>query len=193
MSLGVACVEQKAVDRHFSGDLAPSDERRMREHLPGCETCRRHYERHMMLASFDPAALGPSARIGRGLGLGLGSWRGRGWAGAGLVAAAAIVLVSTAIVRKGDGEQAFQSRGTVANVDTRVLVYEAKDGETPKLVGAAVQLATMQRIIQDTARFPRLLLDLLARLERLEDDGCDSSIYKTNIDELLVRLLSRGA
>ncbi|MFP2959625.1 hypothetical protein ACLEPN_17730 [Myxococcus sp. 1LA] len=57
------------VDRHFSGRIAPPDERRMREHLPDCAHCRERYERQLLLARLDPSALDARTRLARGLGI----------------------------------------------------------------------------------------------------------------------------
>ncbi|WP_426756059.1 hypothetical protein [Myxococcus sp. Y35] len=57
------------VDSHFSGRIAPPDERRMREHLPDCAHCRERYERQLLLARLDPAAPDARTRLARGLGL----------------------------------------------------------------------------------------------------------------------------
>ena len=63
------CTATHRVDRHFDGTLSASEEHAMREHLPACTGCRARYERRLLLAELDPAALSAKDRIGRGLGL----------------------------------------------------------------------------------------------------------------------------
>jgi hypothetical protein len=58
-----------AIDAHFAGRSRPALEQEMRAHLPACAACHRRYERHLLLASLDPAGLPASDRLARGLGL----------------------------------------------------------------------------------------------------------------------------
>jgi hypothetical protein len=60
---------RRLVDRHFAGTISPEEERALRPHLPGCRDCRAYYQRYLVLARFDPAALAAEERIARGLGL----------------------------------------------------------------------------------------------------------------------------
>jgi hypothetical protein len=57
------------VDAHFSGTIAPRDERTMRTHLDTCESCRTRYRRRLILAKLDPQSLAARERIAQGLGL----------------------------------------------------------------------------------------------------------------------------
>lgn len=62
-----ACTFRDAVDAHFDGGLPPAEEHELRLHLPTCEACTRRYERHLILEAVTPDALGPKARLRRGL------------------------------------------------------------------------------------------------------------------------------
>ena len=54
---------------HFAGRVTLAEERAMRAHCAECCECRAFYERHLLLAELDPAALTAQERLGRGLGL----------------------------------------------------------------------------------------------------------------------------
>lgn len=66
-----ACPMKKTVDGHFAATITPGDERKMRDHLDGCETCRAHYRRRALFEKLDPEAPNAEARIAVGLGLGI--------------------------------------------------------------------------------------------------------------------------
>src|SRR5688572_27999520 len=107
---------QAEIRRHFAGVISPTAERALRFHLADCPSCRNAYEKHMVFAELDPAALSAEERIGRGLGV-----RARpaavGWpllAGAVACAAALAVFAPlTAADRAGDvtDEREFAPRG----------------------------------------------------------------------------------
>ncbi len=61
------CAGQSLVDAHFKGNIARSDERALRAHLPECNLCRAYYERHLLLAKLDPKSQNASDRLARGL------------------------------------------------------------------------------------------------------------------------------
>jgi hypothetical protein len=65
----MSCTERAIIDRHFALDAGPGDEAIMRAHLLGCEACRAHYERHLLLAQLDPKAPSVEDRLASGLGL----------------------------------------------------------------------------------------------------------------------------
>ncbi len=150
-SPAVACLEQPSIDDHFAGHLSAGDERRMRLHLPGCAACRRHYDRHLLLASLDPEAPAVHERLATGLGMGVPRWRsvaarlhegGKGWPGwrpwsaAGIVAAAAaIALVGTRVAQ--ERAMPFQARGA-ATPGAHAFVYEAKKGQASKRVNESI-------------------------------------------------------
>lgn len=69
MNPGV-CPMRRQVDDHFARKLKPGSEHALREHLPGCASCKSLYERHLLLRRLDPkAAADGKARLGQGLGL----------------------------------------------------------------------------------------------------------------------------
>ncbi|WP_224246362.1 hypothetical protein [Hyalangium gracile] len=69
MNPGV-CPMRGRVDEHFARKLKPGGEHALREHLPGCRSCKSLYERHLLLRRLDPkAAADDQARLGQGLGL----------------------------------------------------------------------------------------------------------------------------
>ncbi len=63
------CASSKLVDSHFAGRIAPSAERRLRDHLDLCKACRARYERWLVLAEIDSRVLPRAARLAIGLGL----------------------------------------------------------------------------------------------------------------------------
>jgi hypothetical protein len=64
-----ACHARGLVEQHFGRRLRPTDERTLREHLPGCAPCRSYYERHLLLQRLDPKASASQERLGQALGL----------------------------------------------------------------------------------------------------------------------------
>lgn len=58
-----------AIADHFAGAASPAAEREMRAHLPICADCHELYERHLLLASLDPAGVPLEMRLARGLGM----------------------------------------------------------------------------------------------------------------------------
>jgi hypothetical protein len=70
MSSASPCDSTHLVDAHFGRrGLPPRRERALREHLPGCATCRARYERHLLLAEVDRSIPTAQERLARGLGL----------------------------------------------------------------------------------------------------------------------------
>jgi hypothetical protein len=64
------CPMRGRVDEHFARKLRPGNEHALREHLPGCTSCKSLYDRHLLLLRLDPKAAGDAqARLGQGLGL----------------------------------------------------------------------------------------------------------------------------
>ncbi len=87
-----------AITDHFAGAIAPAAEREMRAHLPACSDCHALYERHLLLASLDPAGLPIETRLERGLGMRPARPPRRaalGWMGLGGAAFAALLLFYT--------------------------------------------------------------------------------------------------
>jgi hypothetical protein len=134
------CAEQRRIDRHFEGTLTPSEEHAMREHLPACGGCRARYERQLLLAELDPAALRAEDRLGRGLGI-----RGRApaaarWGGpaAALAMAAALLLfLGFRGTRPVDG--GFTARGAGDEPSgSSVLVYRSAPLGKPSRAGDSI-------------------------------------------------------
>jgi hypothetical protein len=44
----MGAAEHGLVDWHFAGTSAPGDDRRLFQHLRGCEPCRRRYRAHAL-------------------------------------------------------------------------------------------------------------------------------------------------
>jgi hypothetical protein len=63
------CAERRLVDRHFAARITPAEESAMRAHLPGCERCRRFYERHLLYARLAPGRPAVTDRLAAGLGV----------------------------------------------------------------------------------------------------------------------------
>jgi hypothetical protein len=135
---------QRTVDAHFSGRISPDDEVRLRSHLPTCARCRRRYQRHLLLARLDPAALPAEQRIARGLG-----WRRRRrwpsfrafrplWLAPGL-AVAGVVAVLLGNAGRGLDLPPPAARGSVAAGAAPTLwVYRVSAGGAPRLAAETV-------------------------------------------------------
>jgi hypothetical protein len=133
------CATQALVDRHFAGSISPPDERRLREHLPGCARCRERYERHLLLAKLDPSAPDARTRLGRGLGLEARPpstpWR--------LVlvplAVACLALFMVRLPWGPSADSGFTPRGAGnAVVDAKLLVYAVEPGGHTTLLGPSL-------------------------------------------------------
>jgi hypothetical protein len=121
---------------HFAGAISPRAERELRLHLTDCPHCRDAYEKHLVLAAIDPAALSAEERIGRGLGV-----RPRrvavGWplfAGAAACAAALAVFVPLSATDRPSGmtdDREFAPRGKARFAD-EFVVYRIRGGAAPE-------------------------------------------------------------
>jgi hypothetical protein len=109
------------VDAHFRGSIDPESERRMRAHLPGCERCRRYYDRHLLLEKLDPAGLGPEVRLARGLGLRSRNKPVALWAFAGACAAAAVLFAI--LPRTKATDEGFAARGGAGPERAEIFAY----------------------------------------------------------------------
>jgi hypothetical protein len=134
------CAEQKRVDAHFEGTLAPSDEHAMREHLPECAVCNKRYERFLLLEQIDPsAALGAEERIGRGLGLGQRAPTWARWAApVAALSMAAAVLLFLGLRGTTPSDAGFTARGGGDPLGSSVVVYRATHGAKPSPAGDSV-------------------------------------------------------
>jgi hypothetical protein len=130
----------RAVDRHFTGRLAPAKETAMRAHLPGCAACRDRYQRHLSLARIDRRVPSARERLARGLGLDAGTARATRSgtrAGLALVAAAAVALVLVARPRTRSDDAGFLARGAATRAGG-LWIYRVTDGAAPSLVSGAL-------------------------------------------------------
>ena len=107
------CSMTTLVDRHFAARIRPADEHALREHLPGCDTCRMRYDRRLLLAGVDPMVPGIETRLAVGLGLRPRRRRAGATVAMGTLAAclagAAVVLL--AVMARPTGERGFVARG----------------------------------------------------------------------------------
>ncbi|MBX3234088.1 MAG: zf-HC2 domain-containing protein [Labilithrix sp.] len=105
----MTCADRTLVDAHFAGTIAPREERRMRAHLDGCDTCRARYRKRQILGQIDPQALVAEERVARGLGL-----RRPRVSKLPLVAAAlAFAALLFFVVRPAPKDDGFTARGSV--------------------------------------------------------------------------------
>lgn len=133
------CAQQRRVDHHFEGTLAPSEEREMREHLTGCVDCHARYQRQLLLEQLDPAALRAQDRIGRGLGIGrvaATSVRWRAPLAALALAAGLLLFLGFRGVRSPDS--GFTARGGEDHASGSVLVYRAAPLGKPTRAGDSI-------------------------------------------------------
>ncbi len=140
----------REIAAHFAGQITPAREAAMRAHLPGCASCRHHYDRHLILARMDPQARPAVLRIASGLGLRWRAqdgfrWKPKHWIGVALLpivaAAAFALLIRPAKHAAGtDTTGGFAARG-VRPSETRAptlwTYHLAADG-TPKLAGRSI-------------------------------------------------------
>lgn len=110
------------VDAHFAQRITATRERRMRSHLPDCPSCRRYYEKHLVLASLDPRAPSAEERLASGLGLALvkRAPQARAWT---LAAAVATVAIVFALGRSWIDRDVFTSRGPPRSGGPELFVY----------------------------------------------------------------------
>lgn len=133
------CARRRAVDEHFARRLSVSAERELRDHLPRCTSCCRHYQRLLALEQLDPARHGAAqARLGRALGL--ERQPDRRVATAAVALAAALVLVlGLLLARRQDvvaeaaplASAGFTARGGAAEVPGLLRVYRIRPGMAP--------------------------------------------------------------
>jgi hypothetical protein len=134
------CDSGDLVDRHFKGAIEPEVERRMREHLPTCDSCSSLYRRYLLLGRLDPeATLSPEERIARGLGLRRRRWPRIVVPMVAVVAVAAVSLTVLGLPRRTDE---FVARGAItppADPSSRVFVYDVGPGTAAAPVGASLK------------------------------------------------------
>ncbi len=121
-----SCDQRLLVDAHFGAGLSADLDRILRAHLPGCASCRAHYDRHLLLARLDPRALSPMERLGRGLGIDPRPRPSTPWVsrpvrnGLGMAIAALALLMSPLRPRQID-EFIARSGGGPEDIDARVV------------------------------------------------------------------------
>jgi hypothetical protein len=130
-----------SIDAHFSGSIRPTEEHRMRAHLPSCESCHRYYAQKLVVAKLDPAAIRAKERLARGLGLELGTRRvtaGK-WLAPLLAAAGLVLTVGAVHTLASPTRLAFTARGNNNTPAARLLCYRIRPGAAPELVGGTLQ------------------------------------------------------
>ncbi|MEP6651922.1 MAG: hypothetical protein ABJA82_01100 [Myxococcales bacterium] len=68
---------RREIAAHFAARATPSAEQEMRLHLRDCADCVEVYQRRLLIAEVDPAAVPAQVRLARGLGLSPVAWAGR--------------------------------------------------------------------------------------------------------------------
>jgi hypothetical protein len=157
------CENRRAIAQHFAGRGTPAADGAMRAHVGACASCRRHYDRHLMLASLDPRGRRAKERIARGLGLRVAAPppRRRGaWLALGaLVPAAAAVLL---LAPRAPDPDAFTSRGAPAGgheAAPAVWIYRVgRDGAVHLADGTIHADDELAFAYSNTARRPYLLI-----------------------------------
>src|SRR5687767_539213 len=97
------CENRRAIAAHFAGRGSPAADEPMRAHLGACASCRRRYDRELMLASLDPRGRKAKERIARGLGLHIETRPGgrlSAWMAAGALVPVAAGLLLFALPRE---------------------------------------------------------------------------------------------
>jgi hypothetical protein len=125
------CPMRGHVDEHFARKLKPSAERALREHLPGCGSCKSLYERHLLLRQLDPkAAMDAQARLGQALGLMRPPLPvGRAVTVLGVAAVLAWSVFVTQPFPGADAAEGFTARGGSAASSSEALrVYRVRPG-----------------------------------------------------------------
>lgn len=154
------CRSEKLVTRHFRGAITPGAERKLREHLPACASCKKTYERQRLWAELDPKAPSAEERLARGLGLSLRPRRA--WlplASVAVAMAAAAAFVIWPAQRRSEAE--FVARGAASETAQKpaLFVYRIRPGAPPqavqKQVGRHDELAFAYR---NPSGFSRLLI-----------------------------------
>jgi hypothetical protein len=120
------CRERRLVDAHFRGRIALAGERRMRAHLSACADCRDHYERHLLLATIDPAAPSARDRLARGLGLTQAS----SWWARPLVPALGLAVLLVVVL--AGRPPTTGARGPAHLPGSQLIVYELAQGRPPE-------------------------------------------------------------
>jgi hypothetical protein len=131
---------QRAIDAHFAGRVSEPAERAMRAHLPACASCRRRYDRHLLLARLDPRALPAEQRMAVGLGFRAAppAWKRRFLSFAVPLAVAAVIALVVVRPHDADDTGGFTARGAPASIVARFWTYEVNPGGPPRLLDRAI-------------------------------------------------------
>jgi hypothetical protein len=147
-----SCDLARLVERHFTSGLPPALELEMRSHLPGCERCRKHYDRRLVLARMDPAAPSAEARMARGLGLRRAP---RAW-----LPAAGLVLVATCAIFLfvRPGSPAFTARGESTETRGEVRLYQLHDERSLPVAASLPRRSELALAYANPAARPYLMV-----------------------------------
>lgn len=129
------------VRRHFRGQVDPREEAELRAHLPGCASCREHYDRHLLYAELVHGGRSPADRIGIGLGLRTARPLGpRALLAPGPLAAVAVAAALLLVVGRGtlSPPDEFGARGTAAASRSTLEIYRVPRNEKPAPAGARI-------------------------------------------------------
>jgi hypothetical protein len=132
---------RNSIDAHFSGSIRPTEERRMRAHLPSCESCHRYYAQKLVVSKLDPTAIRAKERLARGLGLRLGTRRDKSgkWLSPLLAAAGLVLTIGAVSTLLSPTQLRFTARGSRDTLAARLLCYRIRPGAAPELVGSTIQ------------------------------------------------------
>jgi hypothetical protein len=129
------------VDAHFAGSISPVRERELRSHLPTCETCRDHYERHLLLSALDPQAKRPQDRLGQGLGLSSAPKVSKVTPFAMALCAAAALLLALVPLRNNRNDEFFSRGASTGASDPKLLSYRIEKGQVAKSLDQVMRAA----------------------------------------------------
>jgi hypothetical protein len=163
----VRCAERRLVDRHFAARITPREEVVLRAHLPGCDTCRARYERHMLYAELVPGRPGMAERLAVGLGVDRAPaapapkrqpWR-RSWTLAAAATAAGVaLLVHARIGRAPDGEFGVRGPAAIAAGPTLDIYRVTEDGSTRPSEGWMSARGELAFAYRNPTGFARLMV-----------------------------------
>lgn len=129
----MSCLQYRLVDAHFSGSIAPREERALREHVTECDACRARYRRQLLLAKLDPTTtLTRETRLGRALGIGRRAPVAQLFVPFLAVAAALFLLLRPA-------DSGFTARGVVPDMISTIRVYRIADEGGATLASESLQ------------------------------------------------------
>lgn len=139
---------RREIAAHFAGRASPVREAVMRAHLVQCASCRRRYDRHLLLARLDPHAPQAAHRIGRGLGIRAATEprppsappRRRWWfllTVPAAVAAGIVLSVRLHPTRVAPDAGTWSARGP-ARAEPSLWVYRLPAGRPPQIVQGSI-------------------------------------------------------